>query len=74
MSAPTVSEFVRDKAERLLTSGCVEVACGENGLTATVTGDHGRYLLVREPDRWRCTCPARTERCSHVIALERVAA
>jgi hypothetical protein len=69
----TVSEFVREKADRLLTSGAVEVSCAENGLTATVIGDHGRYLLIREPDRWRCTCPARV-RCSHLEAVERVAA
>jgi hypothetical protein len=68
-----VSERVREKAERLLTTGRVTVSCGEYSITATVIGDHGRYVLVRDPDRWRCTCPARV-RCAHVEAVERVAA
>lgn len=71
MSVPTVSDFIREKAERLLVTGRVLIACGNDGLTATVEGDHGTYMLVREGDRFRCTCPARRT-CAHAVAVERV--
>ena len=34
-------------------------------------GDHGLYLLFREADRWRRTCPPR-RRCGHAEAVSKV--
>jgi hypothetical protein len=62
---------VVDKAERYLVSSRVLIICEQNGVAAVVRGDTGTWRLVREPDPWRCTCPART-RCAHVEAVERV--
>ena len=67
----TPGAYTRDKASRLLVEGKVVVYCGEDRIAARVEGDHGEYLLFREPDRWRCTCPARVP-CAHIEPVERV--
>jgi hypothetical protein len=67
----TVSDAIRAKSDRLLTSGRVVVTCSEDGVTATVEGDHGRYTLIRAGGSWLCPCPAR-RKCSHAFAVERV--
>ena len=72
LATPAVSAFIAEKATRLLLEGRVLVTCGEHGIEAVVQGDHGVYRLVREPDRWRCLCPARGV-CAHVVAVELVA-
>jgi uncharacterized Zn finger protein len=63
---------ITEKAERMLLAGNVSIH-GTNGaeLAAIVRGDHDLYAVVREKDRWRCTCPAR-KKCSHIEAVERV--
>ena len=66
-----MSAYLDAKAARYLTSGRVVVTCGEGEIAATVRGDTGTWRLFREPDRWRCTCPA-WRRCSHLEAVERV--
>ncbi len=66
-----MTAFTRAKGTRLLVEGKVVVFCSEDGIAARVQGDHGRYLLFREPDRWRCACPSRG-RCAHMEAVERV--
>lgn len=64
-----VSESVREKAHRLLTSGCVTViARAGQDTTATVLGDHGRYEIRRRRGGWHCTC-ANFGRCSHLEAV-----
>jgi hypothetical protein len=68
----TVSESVRAKAERLLVGGHIKVICTDGGIAATVVADHDTYRLVREPDRWRCLCPARGT-CAHAVAITLVA-
>jgi hypothetical protein len=68
LAAPALSASIAEKASRLLVEGRVLIACGENGIVAVVRGDHGVYRLVREPDRWRCLCPARGT-CAHVVAV-----
>lgn len=68
-----MTAFTRTKADRLLVEGKVVVFCGEDGIAARVHGDHARYLLFREPDRWRHTRPSRG-RCAHIEAVERVTA
>lgn len=60
---------IEEKAERLLVTGALTVTVEE----ATVRGDHGTYTVWRDPDRWRCSCPAR-KKCSHIEAVERVTA
>ena len=63
---------ITEKAERLLLQGHVTVRV-IRGETVLVKGDHDTYSVVRERDRWRCTCPSR-KRCSHIEAVERVTA
>jgi hypothetical protein len=60
---------ITEKAERLLLDGHVTVIAAE----ATVRGDHGVYTVVAKHGRWWCDCPAR-KKCSHVLAVERIAA
>ena len=64
---PPAAVTITEKADRLLLTKAITI----QATTATVKGDHDTYLLVRETDRWRCTCPAR-KRCSHIEAVERV--
>lgn len=59
---------ITEKAERLLLEGHVRVPVVRE---VVVKGDHDTYYVVREGDRWRCTCPAR-KKCSHIEAVERV--
>lgn len=65
--------MIEAKAHRLLASGCVAVVhADERSLVAEVEGDHGRYLVVVEDGRPRCTCPS-WRPCSHALAVELVA-
>lgn len=69
--APRARDNIEDKAARMLAEGRVRVSYSGDGLTAVVQGDTDTYTLHREPDRWRCTCPARVT-CSHRRAVELV--
>lgn len=64
---PPASMTIEEKAERLLLTGSVTIVAYH----ALVKGDHGTYAVIREGNRWRCTCPAR-KKCSHIEAVERV--
>jgi hypothetical protein len=65
--------IVQSKAERLLCGNSVIVtSVGEGRVEATVTGDHGVYV-VRWHGEWSCECAAWRE-CSHVAAVKLVTA
>jgi len=68
-------ENVREKADRLLTSGRLRVTSVVDGdIRAECRGDSGEvYHLGRYDETWRCSCPARTA-CSHLHALWAVTA
>ena len=66
-----MSALTATKAARYLLAGSVEITCAEGAVEATVRGDTGTWRLFREPDRWRCSCPA-WRRCSHLEAVEKV--
>ena len=66
----SASPAIRAKAERLLLSGKVVITCSEDGITATVTGDHDTYRLLLTESGWRCPCPARGL-CAHIVATEK---
>jgi hypothetical protein len=67
-------EDAERKALRLLTSGrlVVELVDTER-IRATVRGDSGQvYVVGYSPGPgWTCACPA-LNRCSHLLALQRV--
>jgi uncharacterized Zn finger protein len=67
----TARETVQAKALRYLTEGRV-VVTGVLGdqVTAVCQGETGAYDLGHAPGRgWWCTCPVRTDKCSHLTAL-----
>jgi uncharacterized Zn finger protein len=66
----SASPAIRAKALRLLEAGRVVVTCDDDGIGATVEGDHDRYRLTLTSSGWRCPCPARGV-CAHLIAVER---
>jgi uncharacterized Zn finger protein len=64
-------ETIAGKAGRYLTEGRV-VVTGVLGdtVTAVCQGETGAYDLGYTPGRgWWCTCPVRTDKCSHLAAL-----
>jgi len=64
-------ESVDAKARRYLAEGRVVVTrvLGDK-VTAVCQGETGAYDLGHAPSRgWWCTCPVRTDRCSHLAAL-----
>jgi uncharacterized Zn finger protein len=66
-------ETVSEKASRLLTEGRVHVQRADGTrIAATVQGDHGRYVIVLDGERWACSCPS-FRACSHIAAVELVA-
>jgi hypothetical protein len=68
-------ENASSKADRLLTCGRLTVEwIDASTIRATVRGDSAEvYRVGFQPGRgWSCTCAAFT-RCSHVLALQRVA-
>lgn len=68
-------ENVRDKSERLLTTGRLRVTKVDGDtILAECRGDSGEvYELGHVDEVWRCSCPARTA-CSHLHALWAVTA
>ncbi len=62
-------ESTDEKAARLLTSGKLKIDHVGEYILATCFGDSGvEYALGWDGERWRCSCPARTD-CSHLRAL-----
>ena len=65
-------ETIPEKAARLLTAGAVHIQRADGvKIAATVQGDHGRYVVVFDGERWACSCAA-WKSCSHVAAVELV--
>jgi hypothetical protein len=64
-------ETIEAKARRYLTEGRLVVTrvLGDE-VTAVCMGKTGAYDLGHTPGRgWWCSCPVRTDRCSHLAAL-----
>lgn len=68
-------ETARIKADRLLLEGrLVIVEAGRHGVVARVRGEGAIHDARFQFGAWSCSCPARTDACSHLIALRRVVA
>lgn len=68
-----MSALVEDKARALLVSGAVQVLAVGGLVRARVAGHHGTYEVTWAPvPGWRCSCPERRGRCSHIRAVARV--
>ncbi|MFP5256075.1 MAG: hypothetical protein ACLGI8_09525 [Acidimicrobiia bacterium] len=68
-------ETARTKADRLLIEGRVVILeAGRYGVVARVRGEGVIHTTRYGFGAWTCTCPARTDQCSHLIALRRVVA
>ena len=66
-------ESIPAKAARLLAEGAVHVQRADGvRIAASVQGDHGRYVVACDGERWACSCPA-WKSCAHVRAVELVA-
>lgn len=72
----TGRESAHDKGRRYLTEGRLTVRqVDRSGVVAFVRGDSGLvYRAEWSPDLggWLCNCPARTDRCAHLVALRLV--
>jgi uncharacterized Zn finger protein len=67
-------ETVAAKAARYLTEGrlTIEYVVGDT-VRASCRGSGELYRLGHEPGRgWWCSCPVRTDQCSHLAALRSV--
>jgi hypothetical protein len=67
-------EGIEAKARRYLSEGRLVVTCvlGDE-VTAVCHGETGAYDLGHAPGPgWWCSCPVRTNRCSHLTALRLV--
>lgn len=63
-------ETAEAKGRRYLTEGRLIIThLVENRVTASIRGDGTVHLAAYSDGEWRCTCPARTPNCSHLIAL-----
>jgi hypothetical protein len=63
------------KARRYLTEGrLIITAVGDLHVSATCRGDGTIHRLGYRDGVWFCSCPALTDRCSHLSALRMVVA
>lgn len=64
---------VAEKAQRLARNGAVrDLIVTDELLSANVVGDSDTWKVSRNPDGWRCTCPAYSlghKMCSHIGAV-----
>ena len=69
-------ENAQAKARRYLIEGRVMIrSVGPQGVRAHVRGQGHVYAVAYESGGgWSCTCPARTPRCCHVVAVQLVVA
>lgn len=67
-------ETVADKARRYLAEGRLTVtAVDGDHVTAVCRGQGAIYQLGHESGRgWHCSCPVRSDRCAHLLALRSV--
>ena len=63
----------RETAVRYLSEGRIVTGVDGDQVTATCRGDGEVYQLGHEARRgWWCSCPVRSDRCAHLIALRSV--
>ena len=63
-------ESAATKAARYLSQGRVLLTrVGPDRVDALVRGDSAIHAAGYRDGGWSCTCPARTDRCSHLRAL-----
>lgn len=68
-------ETARAKADRILIDGRIVILeAGRYGVMARVRGEGVVHTARYQFGTWSCTCPVRTDQCSHLIALRRVVA
>jgi hypothetical protein len=67
-------ESIESKGRRYLLEGRLVVTRVDGDhVSACCRGDGEVYQCGHEPDRgWWCSCPARTDQCSHLAALRLV--
>jgi hypothetical protein len=65
----------RERADQGLLEGrLLIVHADEHQVDARWRGEGALHHLGYIVGRWHCTCPARSDQCSHLIALRRVVA
>ncbi len=63
------------KARRYLTEGRVVLTrVTPSSVKAIVRGDGATYTSIYRAGQWSCSCPARTDQCSHLRAVRLVTA
>lgn len=68
-------ENARTKADRLLLEGRVMlIEVSRHGVVARVRGEGVIHTARYSFGTWSCSCPARTDACSHLHAVRRVTA
>ena len=76
MATTPPSADVVAKAARLVDQGRVLRRCGVHGRPieySVEAGDSGKYYHLKwdkKRMRWECTCPAMSNQCSHILAVE----
>jgi len=68
-------EGAEAKAKRYLVEGRIVLErANPGGCVATVRGEGHRYRVEHHRGLWSCSCPARGERCAHLLAVKSVVA
>ena len=68
-------ESAEAKSRRYLCEGRLVVEQVQPGMVrATCRGDGHRWHQAFDAGQWSCTCPCRTDQCSHLKALRAVIA
>lgn len=68
-------EAAATKAARYLVEGRVILTgVGADRVAARIRGDGAVHQVTWRGDKWTCTCPALSDRCSHLLAVRRVVA
>lgn len=68
-------ETARAKADRLLVEGrLVIVEVSRSLVVARVRGEGAIHQCGWQGGNWHCSCPVRTDQCSHLHAVRRVVA
>lgn len=65
-------EDARAKGRRMLVEARLRVTwVDDSRIQGVIRGDGGEFYEVGfEDGAWCCTCPARSPRCSHLVALQ----
>lgn len=65
-----IREAAPAKGRRYLTEGRLVITrCTPSRVDATCRGNGAIYRLGFKGGVWRCSCPARSDACAHLIAL-----